>query len=421
MTRPDVVAIRNIVDMHREEILQALLDFVAISSVTADEGKAQRFAADLLSGFGLEVDTFLSSEEEMADYLIHVGEQPTYEDRPSVVATRKGAGGGKSLMFAGHVDTVPVEDRTKWSRKPEGEIVGDRLYGLGSTDMKNGVIAAMFLPKLLDELGITLRGDVLVNTVVGEEDGGLGTMSTILHGYRPDGVVITEPTNQRIGVASGGSLVFRITVTGKAAHGANRNEGVSAIEKFVPIFQALLDWEAERQRTVHHPLYDGFANKFPISVGKIRSGDWASTVPDKLTTEGRLGFLPGESMESMMEQTRALVARVAAEDEWLRDHPPLVEFFSGQFVAEEIAVDHPLTVAMASAHKQVSGNEAEIFALTAGTDQRLWVHFADCPSLLYGGGVFAMAHQSDEYIEIEPFLESIAVLIQLAIDWCEIA
>ncbi|MGF2043843.1 peptidase dimerization domain-containing protein, partial [Staphylococcus aureus] len=77
--------------------------------------------------------------------------------------------------------------------------------------------------------------------------------------------------------ASGGSLVYRITVTGKAAHGANRNAGVSAIEKFIPIFQDLLTWEAERQQTVHHPLYDHYENKFPISTGTIRAGDWAST------------------------------------------------------------------------------------------------------------------------------------------------
>jgi acetylornithine deacetylase len=284
--------------------------------------------------------------------------------------------------------------------------------------MKGGVIAAMVVPRILEDLGVTLQGDLLVNTVTGEEDGGLGTMSTILHGYRPDGVVITEPTYQKVGIASGGSLVFRITITGKAAHGAKRNDGVSAIEKFVPIFQDLLAWEAERQRTVMHPLYDHFGNKFPISVGKIRSGDWASTVPDKLVAEGRLGFIPGESMESMMEQTKARISAVAEKDEWLRENPPLLEFFSGQFVAEEIAQDHPLTLAMLAAHRAVSDVETETWALTAGTDARLWIHFADCPALLYGAGELHMAHQSDEYIDIEPLLDSIAALTQLAIDWC---
>ena len=264
MITPTPDAIRSAVEARREEIVQMLLDIVGISSVTGNEGDVQRWVATLLAGFGLQVDSFTSSREEIAAYVTHVGEQPTYEDRPSVVGSRPGAGGGQSLMLAGHIDTVPVEDRSKWTYAPEGERVGDRVYGLGSTDMKGGVISTMIVPRILEDLGITLKGDLMVNTVVGEEDGGLGTMSTILHGYKPDGVVITEPTYQRVGIASGGSLVFRITVTGKAAHGANRNDGVSAIEKFVPIFLDLLAWEAERQRTIMHPLYDSFVNKFPI-------------------------------------------------------------------------------------------------------------------------------------------------------------
>lgn len=323
-------------------------------------------------------------------------------------------------MLAGHIDTVPVEDREKWTYSPEGEVVGNRLYGLGSSDMKGGVVAAMIVPKILEDLGIRLKGDLLINTVPGEEDGGFGTMSTILRGYRADGIVITEPTDGLVNIASGGSLVFRITVTGKAAHGGNRNAGVSAIEKFVPIFQDLLAWEDERQRTVHHPLYDQFENKFPISVGLVRSGDWASTVPDKLVAEGRLGFIPGETIEGMMAATRARIAALAEKDDWMRDHPPVVEFFGGQFCAEEISPNHELVQSVLAAHSSVTGSVTRISALTAGTDQRLWVHFTDSPALLYSGGVFAMAHQSDEYIEIEPLLETVAVLTQMAIDWCGI-
>lgn len=421
MTQPTPAEIRAAVAARRDEIVQLVLDLVGTSSVTGTEGDVQRLVAKKLDEYGLGVEIFHSSEEEIADYIMHVGEQETFEDRPSIVAKQPGAGDGKSLMLAGHIDTVPVEDRSRWSYSPEGEVVGERIYGLGSSDMKGGVAAAMIVPRILSDLGVRLNGDLLINTVTGEEDGGLGTMSTILNGYRADGIVITEPTDSKVNIASGGSLVFRITVTGKAAHGGNRNAGVSAIEKFVPIFQDLLAWEAERQATVHHPLYDVFPNKFPISVGVVRAGDWASTVPDRLVVEGRLGFLPNESMEGMMQATRDRIAAVAQQDDWLRDHPPLVEFFGGQFVAEEISPDHDLTQAAITAHYQITGEVAEIAALTAGTDQRLWVHFTESPALLYSGGVFAMAHQSDEYIDIEPLLETVAVLTQMTMDWCGIA
>lgn len=420
MVQPGTERINTAVAARRDEIVQLLLDLVGTSSVTGNEGHVQALIARTLDQFGLQVESFLSSENEITDYFTHVGQQAQYENRPSVVATRRGSGGGKSLMLAGHVDTVPVEDRSKWTYAPEGEVVGDRLYGLGSSDMKGGVVAAMIVPSILNDLGVHLKGDLLVNTVAGEEDGGLGTMSTILNGYGADGIVITEPTDRLVTIASGGSLVFRITVTGKAAHGGNRNAGVSAIEKFVPIFQDLLAWESERQQTVHHPLYDDFENKFPISVGMVKSGDWASTVPDTLVAEGRLGFLPGETIEGMMQATRDRVAAVADQDDWMRSLPPVIEFFGGQFCAEEIAPDHELTLATLAAHKAITGEDARISALTAGTDQRLWVHFTDSPALLYSGGVYAMAHQSDEYIEIDPLLETIAVLTKMAIDWCGI-
>lgn len=410
--------IRAAVDARRDEFVQTVLDVVGVPSVTGHEGPVQRLMRSLMESQSLEVDEFLSSAEEIADYAVHVGEQPTFADRPSLVGTRRGAGGGKSLMFNGHVDTVPVEDRAKWTRKPEGELVGNRIYGLGSTDMKSGTLCGLFVARILDDLGVMLKGDLLVNSVTGEEDGGLGTMSTILQGYRPDGVVIPEPTHLSIAIASGGSLVYRITITGKAAHGANRNAGVSAIEKFIPIFQDLLAWEAERQETVHHPLYDHLENKFPISTGLVRAGDWASTVPDRLVAEGRLGFLPGESMEEMMEQTRQRIAAVAERDGWLRQHPPIVEFVSGQFIAEEISPDHPLVEAVGAAHREVTGEEAEITGLTGGADTRLWVRFADAPALMYGPGTMDLAHQSDESVGIEDLLTCVTVLTRLAIDWC---
>lgn len=420
-TSPTADQIRAAVDARRDEFIQMVLDIVGIPSVTGHEGAVQRRMRSLMEEHGLAVDEFLTSQEEIAGHIVHVGKQSTFEDRPSLVGTRKGEGGGKSLMFNGHVDTVPVEDRAKWTRQPEGELVGDRIYGLGSTDMKTGTLCGLFVAQILDDLGVTLRGDLMVNSVTGEEDGGLGTMSTILQGYRPAGVVNPEPTSLSIAIASGGSLVYRITVTGKAAHGANRNAGVSAIEKFIPIFQDLLEWEAERQASVHHPLYDHLENKFPISTGTVRAGDWASTVPDQLVAEGRLGFLPGESMEDMMDQTRQRIAAVAEQDDWLREHPPLVEFVSGQFVAEEIAPDHPLVESVAAAHQLVTGEKAKIIGLTGGADTRLWVRFAETPALMYGPGTMALAHQSDEWVDLKNMLTCITVLTRMTLDWCEIA
>src|SRR5690606_15956207 len=99
-----------------------------------------------------------------------------------------------------------------------------------------------------------------------------------------------------------------------------------------------------------------------------------------------------------------------AQDDWLRDHPPTIEFVSGQFIAEEIAPDHPLVETVAKAHRSIVGTEPDVMGLTGGADTRLWVHFADVPALMYGPGTMGLAHQSDESVSIADLLTCITVL-----------
>lgn len=367
---------------------------------------------------GWEIDRWEASPEEIAPYIIHVGEQERYEGRPNLVAHVPGSGGGRSLMLQGHVDVVDPGEESLWTHNPWGERVDGRIYGRGSVDMKGGVVAMLLARQVLSELGIGVKGDVSLATTVGEEDGGLGALSVVLRGYRPDGVIIPEPTNRSLVIAQGGSLVFRITVPGKAAHGANRNAGESAVEHFYPIFHALLEWERERNETLSHPLYDELENKFPISVGLVRAGNWASTVPESLVAEGRLGFLPGETIEGMQRQAEALIARVASENPWLRNHPPTVEWFGGQFASSEVAPDHPLTQTVARAHRTATGVDVDMCGITGGTDARLFTDIAGIPAVVYGPRTNALAHMTDEYIELDEVLGTAETLALAILDWC---
>jgi acetylornithine deacetylase len=265
-------AIHEAVRQRRDDIVSLLLHLVDAESITGNEGEVQRRVRAAYEQRGLAVDEWESSTEEIAPYVIHVGEQATFTDRPNLVGTLAGAGDGRSIMLQGHVDTVDPGDPALWTRNPAGEANADRVYGRGAADMKGGIVTNIAAINVLSDLGVRLNGDVLLAASVGEEDGGLGALSTILRGHRADAVLITEPTDLAVVIAQGGSLVFRITVTGRSAHGAARNEGVSAIEKFIPIFQDLIVWESERNATLSHPLYDHLDNKFPISVGYMTAG-----------------------------------------------------------------------------------------------------------------------------------------------------
>lgn len=268
--------LRQAIANRREEVLQLILDVVHIPSVTNDEAAVQNRFEQEMRRRNLTVDRWVATESEIANHTLHVGKQKVYEDRPNLVGVRPGSepNSGRSIILQGHVDTVDAGDPSLWSRNPAGEYVAveDRIYGRGALDMKSGVVTNLFAIQVLDDIGVQLLGDVSIAASVGEEDGGLGALSTILRGYRADAAVITEPTSRQLVLAHGGSLVFRLTVTGRSAHGATRHQGVSALEKFIPIFQDLLAWEAERTATLRHPLFDHLEDKFPISVGKLQTG-----------------------------------------------------------------------------------------------------------------------------------------------------
>lgn len=421
-SQPELDALRDPVrawlDDHRDDIAAMLLSFVAVPCVTGDEGAVQDVIETAMKERGWTVDRWEATRAETEPYLTDVGEQSRYAGRPNLVARVSGNGNGRSMMLQGHVDTVEVGDPALWTHNPFGEHVNGRMYGRGACDMKGGIVSMMTARHLLDDIGVAIHGDVLLATTVGEEDGGLGALSTILREHQADGVIITEPSQRQLVVAQGGSLVFRITVPGKAAHGAARNEGESALEHFIPIFNDLLEWERVRNAELCHPLYDRLANKFPISVGLVKAGNWASTVPESLVAEGRLGFLPGESIEDMQRATEARLDQAAQRDPWLREHPPTLDWFGGQFASAEIDPEHPLAQCVASAHRTATGENVEVRGVTYGADMRLFIDIGNMPTVIYGGGDVRLAHVADEYIDLDEVIGAAETLALAIADWC---
>ncbi len=186
-----------------------------------------------------------------------------------------------------------------------------------------------------------MRGDLLLACVAGEEDGGLGTFATLRRGWTADACVVPEPTGLDLVTANAGALTFRLRVPGLATHASRRTEGVSAVEKLVPLLAALQRLEADRNREVD-PLMDRWAMAYPLSIGRVRAGDWASSVPDLLVAEGRLGVALDEPVADARAALELAVAEASAADPWLRDHPATVEWWGGQFASGRLAADSDL-------------------------------------------------------------------------------
>jgi acetylornithine deacetylase len=414
--------IQRAVDARRDDTVQLLKDLVRVPSVTGEEGAVQEVVEHAFRARGLAVDRWEATPEEASPYTDHVGEQDTYSGRPNVVGVRAGLGKGTSILLNAHVDTVASGDRAAWSRDPlSADVEGDLLYGRGSCDMKGGLVTHLAALDALEELGIELRGDVSVAATVGEENGGLGALSTVLRGYRADAALITEPTRLALVPAQGGSLVFRLTVTGRSAHAAVRDEGVSALEKFLPIFEDLRAVERERNETLSHPHYEHLRNKVPVNVGVVRAGNWASTVPESLVAEGRIGLIPGEEVEPFRELVEERIGAVANRDPWLEENPPLLEWFGGQFAPAEVPPDAPICEAVKLAHELVTGEKPAVEGAPYGADMRLFIRFGGMPCVMYGAGDVNVAHAPDEHVSITELLTAAKTVACLLAEWCDVA
>ncbi len=396
-----------------------LQDLVRTPSQTGDEGAVQALIADRFRAEGLETDVWEPEVAALADWVEHVTAVPDYAGRPNVVGRLPGVGGGRSLILCAHIDTVEVGDRAQWTHDPlGGEIVDGALYGRGSCDMKGGLATNLFALLALREAGLEPLGDVILHSVISEEDGGAGALSAVLRGPGADGAIITEPTRRAIIPAQGGSLMFRITLAGRSAHACVRDEGHSAIESWAVLHRGLLEFEARRNREIDHPMYAGFANKIPINVGTLRSGSWPSSVPEWLVAEGRAGMVPGETLDGFKAEFLAEVAAIAAADPWLAEHPPIVEWLDGQFAAAGIDADEPLVQALAAAHRATTGEAVSIEGATYGADLRHYVLAGGIPCAMYGAGDVRLAHAPDEYIVLDDLAGATATVAEAIARWC---
>jgi acetylornithine deacetylase len=227
-----------------------------------------------------------------------------------------------------------------------------------------------------------------------------------------------EPTTLIVAPAHAGALTFRVTVPGLSAHGAVREEGVSAIEAFRPVHDALLALEADRNARLRQALFEGYRLPFALSIGRVTAGDWPSSVPDLLVCEGRYGIAPGEDVAAAERALEAAVADAAGTHPFLRDHPPQVQWWGGRFLPARTPADSPIVRTVAAAVGDVTGAPPRIEGMTYGADMRLLVNEARIPSVLFGPGDVRKAHRPDESVPIDELLIAARTFALTAMRFC---
>jgi len=383
-------------------LVERLSRLVAVPSVggTAAESEAQHLVGDELAALGCDVDRWSIDLAEAATAPDAPGQEVERTEAWGVVGTLPGAEDGvPALVFCGHTDVVPAGNRALWPADPFAPRIEDgALHGRGACDMKAGLVAALGALAAVRAAGVRLARPVAVHGVVGEEDGGLGAWATLRRGHRGEVCVIPEPTAGAVVTANAGALTFRLEVTGHAAHAAYRDEGVSALELFEELHADLRDLEAERQKDAD-PRFGESRYPYGLSIGRLSTGDWASSVPDRLVAEGRYGVILGEPVEAARQVFEDRVAAFCAAHPWLAEHPVRVAWTGGSFASGSLPAGHPLLGTVREAVADEGGGELEERAIAAGSDLRQYAA-AGIPTLHYGPGDLRLAHGPRERVPI---------------------
>jgi acetylornithine deacetylase len=401
-------------------LVQELIDLIRVPSVTGTDAESDlqhRFEAQL-HGLGFEVDSWkldLAALEAHPDY---PGVEAPRSEGYGVVGSI-GPAGTPALVLQSHVDVVPTGDLDKWvDRDPfSGSVRDGVVHGRGACDMKAGAAANLAVARALVSSGVVLERPFALHSVVSEEDGGLGAFATMLRGHGGEAAILTEPTSERIVVANAGALTFELRIAGRAAHGSTRLAGYSAVEAFLPIYAAINELESARNVGVD-ALFGDNRLPYPISVGKVRAGDWASSVPDLLVAEGRLGVQLGEDPGAARAAFEAAIADAGARDPWLRVNPVEISWPGGQFASGRIAPEHPLIAEMAGAILEMEERQALLAAAPYGSDLRLYVGIGGIPTLHYGPGDVRFAHAPREQVAIDELIRCTRSLALLAARRC---
>ena len=409
--------------LDEQRLIDALRDLLRIPGVTGQEAAAQHWLGRHMQQLGLDVDLWTIDVAALQKHPSFPGMEVDRSKHEAIglVGMWQGTPGAhtptsKRLVFNGHIDVVPEGDHANWHHDPWGaELVGGCIYGRGACDMKGGLMAALYAIKAIMDTGMPINGSLMIQSVIGEEDGGIGTFASLLRGHTGDAAIICEPTHLNLIPAQAGALTFTVKVRGKSAHASVRLKGVSAVEKYLDIHRSLMQLEKARNNEIKHQLLGKLALPYPLDIGRVQAGNWSSSVPEELTFEGRIGVAMGEESAAVRRQFEQTLKNLAEADPWLRNHPMEIVWSGGQFDSGEIPMDHYLVKLCQQCMLDLTGHEAEIEGAPYGSDLRLFVNLEGIPALLFGPGDVNVAHMPDEHVNVQEVILAARAYILAAI------
>lgn len=364
------------------------------------------FASENPPGRESEISLYL--EDWLTEHGFEVARVLSPQDRPNLVATLRAKGGGKRLIYNGHMDVVPAGDPGLWTSPAYApEIRSGRLFGRGAADTKGGMAALIYGAWLIKQAGLQFGDAELVLHLVSDEEsgGGHGTGLLASKGLaRADAAVVVEPTGMKLATAEKGTLWYRITIEGVAAHGAAPHLGVNAIEKMGKLLPGLKELIGDAR----HPLL----GEPTLNIGVIRGGSKINTVADICSIEVDRRCLPNEYAEVIEQRLEEILADFALH-EGIKVAKERIMFAE----PSEIAAHDKIVETASSSIERVLGSRPGVIGVSGFTDARFYIQRASTPAILLGPGNMHQAHTTDEYVEVNQVRRSAFIFALITADF----
>jgi acetylornithine deacetylase len=393
---------------------RACLDFLSCMvrhksySETDGERELARFMADQMRSIGLEAEL-----------------TPVEGERLNAVGRWRGMGGGKSLLFNGHVDTNPVTEG--WTVDPWGGIVDERfIYGIGVSNMKAGDAAYFCAVKTLIDAGVRLKGDLILTYVVGELQGGVGTLALIDQGLRADYFINTEPTDLQALTMHAAAFTFIIELTGITRHLSKREEAVDALAaacELVPILNRMTFSGAPSDE--HRRINRAHVGVMHGALGRDLQEWRPPQVADFVRIKGSARYAPGQTEEIVLRDMRNVLEHLEQRYPSLKA-TLIPEHQQGRpmMPAFEVSRESPVVKAVNRAYRDIRGVDQPTGAITPpgfyGTDAAHLYQRAGMEGVVCGpGGRYNT--MPDERVDIPDFLDAVRIYLLAMLEICETA
>jgi acetylornithine deacetylase len=409
----DSTALDRVLDAKREDAFAFLERLVAYPALSGEEdGARDELAAELIRlGYGCETLEVASRVRDLDDAGAAL---PGEEEKQALVARRPDADESlRSLVVNGHLDVVPAGPEHLWASAPfEPVRLSDGwLYGRGSADMKGGLAMATLALDVLNDLDPrSSRWPITFVGAVSEESTGNGTLASIVAGVTADAAVLPEPSALEVWTGAIGVIWLDVATLGRAAHSGNARQGINAVEPLLRIHRALETWS--------QGLNEGEAReRYVMNLGFIHAGDWYTIVPNEARMGLRIGFPQGWSPTTAEARIREVIAAAAAEDPWLVQHPPTVEFKGMRAAGYELGADDPVVAAVQRAQQLANGAMPPAESIDATGDVRHYANRGGMSAVCFGPRGRGI-HGVDEAVDLQSIVDGARALVHFFTGWC---